>query len=264
LPHKSARDKMDVSAQTCREDYLVYFELPLRNHAPAVRGLRGQLQYQERLSDSPVVERVWRTHSDGDDECIAIADGRWDMMILAYQGEASVLITGPQTTAISIPHPAGSEWLGIRFRLGVTIPEIPLMTLVNEGITLPNAQKKSFWLKGASWQQPTYENVDTFINRLMAQETFAIESSVVSMMRGEQPAWSERTLQIRFRQATGLTHKTVEQIERAQQALVMLEQGILIADTVFQLGYYDHAHLTNSLRRFTGVTPAKILRIPSP
>lgn len=243
------------------ESIAMYFESALRSYTPAVRGLRQHLQYEERRSDSLVVERVWRTRADADDECIAIADGRWDMMILAYQGEASVLITGPQTTAISIPHPAGSEWLGIRFRLGVTIPEIPLSTLVNEGVTLPDTRKKSFWLKGTSWQQPSYENVDTFINRLVGQDTFAVEQSVMSMMRGEVPAWSVRTLQYRFREATGLPYKTVAQIERAQTALAMLERDIPIADTVFQLGYYDHAHLTNSLRRFTGITPSKIPRL---
>jgi len=241
----------------------VYFEGLLSRYAPAVRGVQQQLQYEERLSDSSVVERVWHTQSDRDDDCIAIADGRWDMMFISFHGETKVLITGPQTTAISIPHPAGSEWLGIRFRVGVTIPEIPLDSLVNEGIELPHARKDSFWLKGTSWQQPTYDNADTFIYRLMREETFAIEASVMLLMQGEQPPWSTRTMQERFRQTTGLPLKTIEQIERAQTALVLLEQGIPIADTVFQLGYYDHAHLTNSLRRFIGITPNKILR-PSP
>jgi AraC-like DNA-binding protein len=230
------------------------------HHASAVRGVQQHVYYEERPSDSPVVERIWHTRSDKDDACIAIADGRWDMMFLSFEGETKVLITGPQISAIAIPHLAGSEWLGIRFRVGVTIPEIPLSPLVNEGIELPPTRKQSFWLKATSWQQPTYDNADTFIDYLMREETFATESSVMSIMRGEQPHWSTRTMQERFRQTTGLPFKTIDQIERAQRALVLLERGTSIADTVFQLGYYDHAHLTNSLRRFTGVTPSQIPR----
>lgn len=240
------------------------FALPPKRHAPAVRGIQQHLHYEERPSDLSVVERVWHTRSDADDECIAIADGRWDMMFLSSGGETRVFITGAQTTSIVIPHPAGSEWLGIRFRVGVIIPEIPPRTLVNEGVELPPSRKHSFWLKGASWQQPTFENADTFISRLMREQTFTLEASIMAIMRGEQPHWSTRTMQERFRQTTGLPLKTIEQIERAQTALLLIEQGISIADTVFQLGYYDHAHLTNSLQRFTGITPSKILRPSSP
>lgn len=233
-------------------------------YAPTVRGLQQHLRYEERLSDSPLVERIWRTQSDKDDETIAIADGRWDMMFFAHQGETSVFITGPQTTVINAPQPAGSEWIGIRFRLGIAIPEIPLHSLINDGIQLPNTRKTAFSFKGTSWQQPNYENVDTFINRLAGEDTFSVESTVMDMMRGELPAWSTRTLQYRFRQFAGLSHKMVLQIERAQKAFLMLESGISIADTVFQLGYYDQAHLSNSLRRFTGLTPSKISNKTSP
>jgi methylphosphotriester-DNA--protein-cysteine methyltransferase len=67
-------------------------------------------------------------------------------------------------------------------------------------------------------------------------------------------------LQYRFRRATGLTHKTVQQIQRAQQAATLLEQGCPILDTASQLGYFDQSHLTNSLVCYIGQTPAQISR----
>jgi methylphosphotriester-DNA--protein-cysteine methyltransferase len=59
-------------------------------------------------------------------------------------------------------------------------------------------------------------------------------------------------------QATGLTHQTIQQIERARSAVSLLEQGTPILDTAFELGYFDQAHLTNSLKRFIGKTPEQI------
>jgi AraC-like DNA-binding protein len=69
---------------------------------------------------------------------------------------------------------------------------------------------------------------------------------------------SVRSLQYRFLQATGLPHKTVQQIERACSAVSLLEQGTPIVDTASELGYFDQAHLTHSLKRFIGKTPAQI------
>ena len=77
---------------------------------------------------------------------------------------------------------------------------------------------------------------------------------------GHTPDVSKRTLQYRFLRATGLTHKTIQQIERARSAVSLLERGTPISGTALQLGYFDQAHLTNSLKRFIGRTPAQIAR----
>ncbi len=47
---------------------------------------------------------------------------------------------------------------------------------------------------------------------------------------------------------------------RARHARTLLQQGISILDTVEQAGYADQPHLTRSLKRFMGQTPAQILR----
>jgi len=68
----------------------------------------------------------------------------------------------------------------------------------------------------------------------------------------------------RFLQATGLTHKTIRQIERAKHALVLLQQGVPILDVVYQAGYFDQPHLTRSLKHLLGQTPAQIIRMVRP
>jgi AraC-like DNA-binding protein len=56
----------------------------------------------------------------------------------------------------------------------------------------------------------------------------------------------------------------VQQIRRAWQATALLEQGCSILDTAYQLGYFDQSHLTNSLRRYMGQTPAQISQALEP
>ena len=72
------------------------------------------------------------------------------------------------------------------------------------------------------------------------------------------PDVSSRTVRRRFIQSTGLTPKLIEQIERAQHAATLLGQGVPILDAVYETGYADQPHMTRSLRRFIGQTPAKI------
>ncbi|WP_244422604.1 hypothetical protein [Ktedonobacter racemifer] len=49
------------------------------------------------------------------------------------------------------------------------------------------------------------------------------------------------------------------QIERARSATLLLQQGVSIPDTILEAGYYDQPHLTRSLTRFIGQTPAELL-----
>jgi methylphosphotriester-DNA--protein-cysteine methyltransferase len=97
-----------------------------------------------------------------------------------------------------------------------------------------------------------------FVDRLIRQGILVHDPVVEVAIQGHTPDMSIRSLQYRFLQATGLTHKTIQQIERAHSAVSLLEQGTPILDTAFELGYFDQAHLTNSLKRFIGNTPAQI------
>jgi methylphosphotriester-DNA--protein-cysteine methyltransferase len=69
-----------------------------------------------------------------------------------------------------------------------------------------------------------------------------------------------RTAQRYFLRATGLTYRTVQQIERARHATNLLRQGASILDTVYDAGYFDQAHLTRSLKLLVGQTPAEVGR----
>jgi methylphosphotriester-DNA--protein-cysteine methyltransferase len=80
------------------------------------------------------------------------------------------------------------------------------------------------------------------------------------VLQNEKTSVSSRTVRRRFLQATGLTPKVIQQIERAKEAAGLLGQGSPIADVVYQTGFSDQPHLTRSLKHFLGLTPALMVR----
>ena len=153
-----------------------------------------------------------------------------------------------------------TEFLVIKFKLGTYIPYLPPQNLVDEDAVLPEAAGRTFWLNGFSWQFPDFDNVETFVDRLVRQDLLVTDPVVKRVLEAEHLAMSSRTVRRRFLHSTGLTHGAIQQIERAQKAAALLEQGVPILDVVYQAGYADQPHLTRSLRRFYGSTPAQIAR----
>jgi AraC-like DNA-binding protein len=223
-----------------------------------------KFSFEERPSDSPYVEMVWRTQSEGGGSFISSAASKMEMVVTKQKNRISFTVRGPETKASPAPIPDDAEFFGIVFKLGTFMPHLPATELVDTGINLPGAANQSFWLQGSAWQFPTFDNADTFVNRLVRQGLLAHEPVVEAALQGRLKDLSIRSVQRRFLRATGLTHTAVYQIERARQAAALLERGVPILDTVEQAGYADQPHLTRSLKRLIGQTPAQILRIARP
>jgi AraC-like DNA-binding protein len=213
-----------------------------------------------RASDSPFVEAIWLCQSDGGGSFISSASSNLEMVITKQENAINFTLRGPDTKASQAPIPADAEFLGITFKLGTFIPPLPASELVDGGVNLPEAASQSFWLHGSAWEFPTFENADTFVDRLVREGLLAHEPIVEAALQGQLPALSVRSIQRRFLRATGVTHKAMYQIKRAHYAMTLLQQGVSILDTVEQAGYYDQPHLTRSLKHLIGKTPAEILR----
>jgi hypothetical protein len=133
------------------------------------------------------------------------------------------------------------------------------MSLDSETL-LPDASSSTFWLKGSAWEYPDAENVDVFIDRLVHEELLVSDPLVKDVLQGYPQSLSPRTVRHRVLQATGLTRSRIFQMERAQKAADLLQQGTSILDTVSELGYFDQPHLTRSLKHWIGYTPAQIVQ----
>ncbi len=181
--------------------------------------------------------------------------------MMRYKGKSTITVRGPETKASPADFPADAEWLGITFNLGTFMPDFPPGSLLDrQDVNLPEAAGQSFWLGGSAWEFPTYENVDTFVSRLVHGGLLVRDPIVDNVMQDYPLDLSPRTLQYRFQRATGLTRRTIQQIQRARQATELLKQDYPILDAAYQLGYFDQSHLTNSLKRYIGQTPAQISR----
>lgn len=220
---------------------------------------------EERRSDSPLVEKVWYVRSEQAGSFTSAAASSWEMVVTKYRGRTTFTVRGPETRATPAEYPAEAEMFGIVFKLGTFMPHLPVGDLRDRNdVTLPEATNQSFWLLGSAWQIPTYDNADTFVSRLLRDGLLAQDAVVSAVLQGQPPRLSPRSVQYRFLHATGLTYKTIQQIERARRAVALLRQGTPILDTVYELGYFDQPHLTRDLRRFIGHTPSQIPGLNQP
>ena len=221
--------------------------------------------FDERPSDSPFVEKIWRARSERTGDFLSVAASQWEMVVSEYHGERTMTVRGPETKATPMHVTlVGAEFFGIIFKYGAFMPHFPVSDLVDGDLDLPDASSKSFWLNGSAWQFPNYENADTFVDRLVRECLLDCDPVIGPVLRGEPQDLSPRSVQRHFLQATGLTRGSIRQIERARHATMLLQQGVSILDTVEWTGYSDQAHLTRALKYLIGKTPAQIINKSEP
>jgi methylphosphotriester-DNA--protein-cysteine methyltransferase len=131
--------------------------------------------------------------------------------------------------------------------------------LVDDQVHLPAASATTFWLGSKAWPFPTYEHAETFVDRLVRAGLLLRDPLVEEALQGHLTDLTPRSVQYRFLHALGISQSAARQIERARYATVLLQQGVSVADTMWQAGYYDQPHLSRSLKRFIGQTPAELL-----
>lgn len=221
----------------------------------------GLITFADRSSDSPFVERVWRSYSGRAGVFHSMAGAHWNIVVTRLEGRTSFTVRGPETKATLADCPGHGEWFGIHFKLGTFMPLMRSSDLRDRNdVTLPNATGRSFWLNGSAWEFPDFDNAETFVKRLVRAGLIVTDRTVESAVRGEMQNVTARTEQRHVARVTGLTLGTICQIERARRATLLLQRGTPVLDVVYEAGYYDQAHLTRSLRRFVGQTPARIAR----
>ena len=54
---------------------------------------------EDRPSDSPFIERVWRCHSEGAAPFLSIAASRCELVVSRFEGKITMTMRGPETRA---------------------------------------------------------------------------------------------------------------------------------------------------------------------
>jgi transcriptional regulator GlxA family with amidase domain len=130
--------------------------------------------------------------------------------------------------------------------------------LVDGGIELPGTTRRSFRLAGARWETPGPDDAEALVASLVRAGVVVRDPLVADVLQGHHPLVSARTVERRFRAATGLTRGAHRQIERARAAAELLAAGKRTADVVAGLDYFDEPHLARALRSYVGRTVGQL------
>jgi AraC-like DNA-binding protein len=216
---------------------------------------------EDRASDHPFVEKVWRCHTDRADTFLSVAANSFEMVLTRLGGKSFLTLRGPETAPTPVDCPAEGQWVGIRFKPGIFMPRfLPGSLRDHNDVTIPPATGQSFWLNGSALEYPSFDNAESLVKRLAKSGILSRDPIVEDTILRRPRELSLRSAQRHFLRSTGVTYATFRQIERARYATILLREGVPILDVVSRLGYFDQAHLTRSLRRFIGEAPAKIIQ----
>lgn len=207
--------------------------------------------FEDRPSESPYIERVWRSWSDDIDRMVSIASAHWALVCWREGRRWRVAAHGPETVAISAPVPQETEFTGIRLALGTTLQQLPMDHLVDSEVDFPDVSSRSARMFGHTvpllgW----YDDAEDLVRRLVRAGVVVRDPMISDVLCGWSPDMTARTIRRHFLSATGLTPGAVRQIERARKAALLLRTGAPIVDVAHDLGYYDQPHLARSLTRF--------------
>ncbi|KGO78807.1 AraC family transcriptional regulator [Flavobacterium beibuense F44-8] len=112
---------------------------------------------------------------------------------------------------------------------------------------------------------------DTFYSQRIKNKTIPLQSVIrdIHLSKGQisidvlskQHYTTVRQLQRNFKKFIGLSPKEYSNIIRFQNALNLIKtpnKNKSLLDIAFECGYYDHSHLTNEIKRNTGLTPSEL------
>ena len=216
------------------------------------------LRFTTRPSDSPWVDAVWTCTSDQVSEMTSVAATRCGLVFWECDGRHHAGVTGPETATGTAPVPEGASFVGIEFAIGVSLRGLPCPSLVDGGVELPDTTRRFFQLAGSRWERPGPDDAEALVEHLVRDGAVVRDPIVGEVVRGGRAELSDRTLERRFRAATGLTRGAVRQIERAREAAHLLAAGKAATDVVAALGYFDQPHLARALRRYVGRTATQL------
>ena len=109
------------------------------------------LRFGTRASDSPWVDTVWTCTSEHVAEMTSVAAVCWGLVFWQREGRAYAAISGPETKTGTAPVPEGATFVGIEFAVGTSLRAVPTAALVDGGVELPGATRRTFRLDGARW-----------------------------------------------------------------------------------------------------------------
>jgi AraC-like DNA-binding protein len=214
--------------------------------------------YEENVIDSLYIEKIWHTVTTDAGVYIAGLDGNWDIIITRSPSGVTVSVNGIGTKAVEVPYMAGVDSVGIALKPGVFLRDYKGKTIVNSQHVIHDADDSYVEIGGHRFNIPDFESAERFICELSGTGVLVIDSIAASRIQPTEAASSGRTLRRHVAETTGLTRNFLTQIDRAQVAGSLLQEGMPISQVAIEAGYSDQAHMTKSLKKILGKTPTQL------
>jgi AraC-like DNA-binding protein len=189
-----------------------------------------------------------------------MAEGNIELVVTRLPNLLAVTLRGPVSQGSFVECPADGEWLAVRFRLGTYLRSVPTAALMDHrSVNLPLLSNERFWFGDRAFEIPSFDNAEQLVASLARAGLILRDSAIDAAVEGDVGWMSRRSVQRHFRRTTGMTISGYTQIERARRAATLLMDGQPILHTAYEAGYADQAHLTRSLKKLIGVTPAALV-----
>lgn len=220
-----------------------------------------KLTWQERQSDSPLIESIWTTTALVKTQRTVIADPCVCLALVKTGGVTQVVLSGPKTKPWHVVLTAGYSCTSIRLKPGVFIKGFLAKTLTNNSFAFPADAQGRFWFRGAHLQFPPFTKGEALVEQLLSLGHIGYKTPI------DSPRQAADHLSVRgharhMQRVTGLSPYQLYQLQRAHQALRLLKQGMPAVDVASELSFVDQSHLIRASRQFLGHTPKKLLNLP--
>lgn len=178
-------------------------------------------------------------------------------------------LAGTMTVVRDVARVAFSHLTGIRFRPGgfAVFYNEDLPSLRDELVTFHDPQLALL----IDRDEQVFERLDRYyLGRKPARDSvimamtghmYQMKGSVTVDTLARTHHITHRTLERLFKKHTGITAKEMTRIVRFRFAMERLKNNPdkeSLLRIAFETGYYDHAHLTNEIRKYAGVTPSRL------
>lgn len=215
--------------------------------------------YEDKRPDSLYIDKIWHTYTTSDGVFTAGLDGNWDIIIFRDADKVRVTVNGIGKRAVEVPYVAGVDSIGIALKPGVFLRDFKGKDIVDSQHTLSKGDISYVEIGGHLFKIPDFDSAEAFVQELIEKGLLLINPVVSSLDNPSPRGTSDRSLRRHTMSTTGLSPYFFHQIQRAQHATQLLQQGMPIAQAALEAGYTDQAHMTKAVKMLMGLTPAQIV-----
>ena len=156
----------------------------------------------DRQSDSPFIERVWRSQSERAGSMMSVASSHCEMVVTRHQGRTQLTLRGPETHATIADYPVGAmvRYSPLGGQLHAAISGGPPDR--SERCEPARCVESVVLARRFPMGIPDLGAGRTFVARLVRQGLLVRDPAVAAALRGDVQASSLRSAQRHFLHAT--------------------------------------------------------------